>query len=103
VKNLKIFFERLQSKEDSDQMNMIVTLKSIKDGFFRCKIKRITGDSYYKEFTASALHNYLTDAAFYCEIKGYNFHWIIPDSIKIKCGQWLESLEKNDTNNSEDA
>jgi hypothetical protein len=84
-------------------MNMIVTLKSIEDGFFRCKIKRVIGEPYYKEFTAEALQDYLTAADFYCEVNSYRLIFIVPDAIKKMCGEWLATLEKQHNNNSDDA
>ena len=84
-------------------MNMIVTLKSIKDGFFRCKIKRVIGEPYYKEFTAEALQDYLTASEFYCEVNGYGFIFIVPDAIKKACGQWLVNRAEQHNNNSDDA
>lgn len=73
-------------------MNMIVTLKSItKEGFFSVEIKRPTGDKYHREFTAAALYDYLTDADFYCETKGYKLHFIVPDAFKKVAAAWIES------------
>jgi len=89
---------KAEAKENQNQMNMIVTLKSIENGFFRCKIKRVIGEPYYKEFTAEALQDYLTASDFYCETKGYNFLFIVPDAIKKMCGQWLENLATSNNN-----
>jgi hypothetical protein len=73
-------------------MVMLITLQTIQNGFFKCKIKPIVGASYHREFTAEALHEYLMGIDFYCETKGYQYKFIVPDAIKKMAGHWLESL-----------
>lgn len=82
-------------------MTMIVTLKSIKNGYFKVHIKRPFDDSYYKEFTAESLHEYLQAIDFYCETKGYQYKFIVPDAIKKMVGHWLENLEKQNNKSSD--
>lgn len=73
-------------------MNMIVTIKSIKDGFFKVEIKPATGEKYFREFTAEALQQYIFDAEAFCEWKNYKFLFIVPDAFKKAAANWLGSL-----------
>lgn len=81
-------------------MTIIVTLKSIENGFLKVHIKRPFADSYYREFTAEALHEYLQAVDFYCEAKNYQFRFIVPDAIKKVATSCLEAWAK--TNNKSD-
>lgn len=81
-------------------MTIIVTIKSIQNGFFKVHIKRPFADSHYREFTAEVLYEYLQAVDFYCETKGYQYKFIVPDAIKKVATSFLEAWAK--TNNKSD-
>ena len=62
--------------------NLIITLVSMNQGLYKLKIKPVTGETYYKDVEAEKLYDFLMYMDYYCDVKGYTFHWIIPETIR---------------------
>lgn len=76
---------------------MIITLKNkTKEGFFKVEIKPVIGERYHREFSAEALQQYIFDAEAFCEYKGYQCKFIIPNHIRKMCQNMIESLIKQE-------
>lgn len=76
---------------------MIVTFKTrTKEGFLKVEIKPVIGERYFREFSAEALTQFLLDAESYCEWKGYDFKFIIPNHVRKLCQNMIESLIKQE-------
>lgn len=57
-------------------MAMIITLENVEGGICKVRIKPEVGHAFYREFSHSALGEYVESAQNYCEHKGYDFIYL---------------------------
>lgn len=75
-------------------MNIIITLKSVNKGIFNLKIKRETGQIEYKSIEHEKVFDFIQSYETFAEVNGFRMLFIVPDTIKKMCAEWIGNLAK---------
>lgn len=57
-------------------------LKSYQKGLINLQIKTPEHGTYYKTIESDKLYDFLMSMEYYSDVNGYDFHWIIPETVR---------------------
>jgi hypothetical protein len=82
-------------------MNMILTLKSVKNDSYLMEIEHPYGKMEYKEIEPTKLYDFVQAHDFYCEVNNYELIFLLDASLKSFVGtrlkEWIQLYtNKND-------